>query len=201
MPPGPGGGGGGGGRRRPATRQGNEEIRKFLNFYKRRNSLCVDLYLPAFFQKKPSYEDLAEFVYSVMSVGGASAPHVVRAAVLDIQLHPVKKLMFVKFTDQQIRDEVVARLQAGLNWPAFDTTVSGWAMDKPIERIRVLGVSPESSEADVRNVLGQYGEVLEAQKGLISKKLPGCTNGIWTVKIFVSEGKALPPLLIMKDEG
>ena len=62
MPPGPGGGEGfqGGGRRRPAARerQGNEEIRKFLNFYKRRNSLCVDLYLPAFFQKKPSYEDL-----------------------------------------------------------------------------------------------------------------------------------------------
>ena len=62
MPPVPGGGGGnqgGGGRRRPAARerQGNEEIRKFLNFYKRRNSLCVDLYLPAFFQRKPIYDD------------------------------------------------------------------------------------------------------------------------------------------------
>ena len=52
MPPGPGGGGGGG-RRKPAARerQGNEEIRKFLNFYKGRNSLCVDLYLPAFFHR------------------------------------------------------------------------------------------------------------------------------------------------------
>ena len=125
MPPGPGGGGGGGnqggGRRRPAARerQGNEEIRKFLNFYKRRNSLCVDLYLPAFFQRKPSYDDLADFVYSVLSVGGASPPHVIRAAVLDIQLHPVKKLMFIKFTDQQIRDEVIARLQAGINWPSL----------------------------------------------------------------------------------
>ena len=207
MPPGPGGGGGGGnqggGRRRPAARerQGNEEIRKFLNFYKRRNSLCVDLYLPAFFQRKPSYDDLADFVYSVLSVGGASPPHVIRAAVLDIQLHPVKKLMFIKFTDQQIRDEVVVRLQAGLNWPSFDTTVSGWAMDKPMERIRVLGVSPESDEAELRHILGQYGEVLEAQKGLISKKLPGCTNGIWTVKMFIGEGKSLPPFLIMKDDG
>ena len=194
MPPGPGGGGGAG-RRRPAARerQGNEEIRKFLNFYKRRNSLCVDLYMPSFFQRKPSYDDLAEFVYSVLSVGGTSPPHVIRAAVLDIQLHPVKKLMFVKFTDQKVRDEVVARLQAGLNWPAFDTIVSGWAMDKPIERIRVLGVSPESDEAELRGILGQYGEVLEAQKGLISKKLPGCTNGIWTMKMFVGEGKSLPP--------
>ena len=112
MPPGPGGGGvggnQGGGRRRPAARerQGNEEIRKFLNFYKRKNSLCVDLYLPAFFQRKPSYEDLADFVYSVLSVGGVSPPHAIRAAVLDIQLHPVKKLLFIKFTDQHIRDEV-----------------------------------------------------------------------------------------------
>ena len=86
MPPGPGGGGGGGyqagGRRRPAARerQGNEEIRKFLSFYKRRNSLCVDLYLPAFFNKKPSYEDLAEFVYTVLSVDGTSPPQVIRAA-------------------------------------------------------------------------------------------------------------------------
>ena len=137
MPPGPGGGdwgggihGGGGGRRQAAARerQGNEEIRKFLNFYKRRNSLCVDLYLPAFFQKKPSYDDLADFVYSVLSVGGSTPPHLVRPAVLDIQLHPVKKLLFVKFIDQLLRDQVVTRLQAGLYWPAFDTAVSGWSM-------------------------------------------------------------------------
>ena len=153
--PGPGGGGGagrgggvggggnqaqGGGRRRPVAkeRQGNDEIRKFLNFYKRRNSLCVDLYLPAFFQRKPSYEDLAEFVYDVLSVGSISPPHVIRTAVLDIQLHPVKKLLFIKFTNQLVRDEVVARLQAGLNWTNFDTVVTGWSMDKPMERVRVL---------------------------------------------------------------
>ena len=214
MPGDPGGGGWGGGgghgrgnsdggRRRPAVkeRQGNEEIRKFLNFYKRKNSLCVDLYLPAFFQRKPNYDDLAEFVYSVLSVGGTMPPNVIRAAVLDIQLHPVKKLLFIKFSDQMTRDDVVGRLQAGLNWPSFDTTVSGWSMDKPIERIRVLGTSPETNEVEIRLVLGQYGEILEAQKGLISKKLPGCTNGIWTVKMFLGEGKVLPPFLIMKDDG
>ena len=205
MPPDPEGGGGyhGGGRRRPAARerQGNEEIRKFLNFYKRRNSLCVDLYLPAFFQKKPSYEDLAEFVYTVLSVGGTSPPQVIRAAVKDIQLHPVKKLLFIKFSEQHLRDEVVTRLQRGLLWPAFGSTVTGWSMDRPMERIRVLGTSPETDEVEMRQILGQYGEILEAQKGLISQKLPGCTNGIWTVKMFVFEGKSLPPFLIMKDDG
>jgi hypothetical protein len=203
-PPGPGGGGGGGGRRgarTPHVREGNEDVRKFLSFYKRRNSVCVDLYLPAFYQKKPSYDDLAEFVYSVLSVGGTSSPQVIQAGVQDIQLHPVKKLLFIKFTEQQLRDEVAVRLQAGLVWPAFDTTVTGWSMDKPVERIRVLGTSPETDQAGIRRVMGQYGEILDCQKGFISKKLPGCTNGIWTVKLLLKAGMSLPPFLIMKDEG
>ena len=162
-----GGGGGGGGARRggvgrsaATTREGSDDIRKFLSFYKRRNSLCVDLYLPAFYQKKPTYEDLAEFVYSVLSVGGTSPPQVIRAGVQDIQLHPVKKLLFIKFTEQQLRDEISTRLQGGLVWPAFDTIVTGWSMDKPVERVRVLGTSPETTEADMRKILGQYGEIL-----------------------------------------
>ena len=54
MPPGPGGGGGRRGARTPNVREGNDDVRKFLSFYKRRNSVCDDLYLPAFYQKKPS---------------------------------------------------------------------------------------------------------------------------------------------------
>ena len=95
-----------------------EEIRKFLNVYKRKNSVCVDLYQPAFYAKKPNWEDMAEFVYSVLSVGSTSAPGLIRAAVKDVQLHPVKKLLFLKFADQQIRDEVSTRFQAGLVWPS-----------------------------------------------------------------------------------
>ena len=140
-----GGGNGGGVVRRGGVRgggaavQGREEIRKFLNFYIRKNSVCVDLYQPAFYAKKPNWEDMAEFVYSVLSVGGKSSPQLIRAAVRDVQLHPVNKLLFMKFTDKSIRDEVAARPQTGLVGLAFTTTVSGWAMDRPVERIRVLG--------------------------------------------------------------
>ena len=54
-----GGGRGGGGARGvrgggDVNVKGREEIRKFLNFYKRRNSVCVDLYQPAFYTKKPN---------------------------------------------------------------------------------------------------------------------------------------------------
>ena len=101
--------------------QGREEIRKFLNFNKRKNSVCVDLYHPAFYSRKPNWED---FVSSVVAVGGNSPPQLIRAAVVDIQLHPVKKLLFLKFKELQLRDEVADWFQAGLLWPAFDTTVT-----------------------------------------------------------------------------
>ena len=138
-PPGGWGGGGGGGRgggggpaggrvqdSRGGDGKGREEVRKFLNFYKRKNSVCVDLYQPAFYNRKPNWEDLADFVYSVLAVGGTSSPQQVRAAVVDIQLHPVKKLLFLKFADQAVQDEVATRLQDGLVWPAFATTMTGW---------------------------------------------------------------------------
>ena len=54
----------------------------------------------------------------------------------------------------------------------------------------------------MRLVLSKYGDVLDARKGLISpKKLPGCSNGIWTVKMILDKDQVLPPFLIMKEEG
>ena len=64
----------------------------------------------------------------------------IRAGVQDIQLHPVKKLLFIKFTEQQLWDEVAVRLQACLVWPAFDTTVTGWSMDQPEASVESWGI-------------------------------------------------------------
>ena len=49
----------------------------------------------------------------ILSVEGTLPPQVIRARVQDIQLHPVKKLLFIKFTEHQLRAEIVTRLQAG----------------------------------------------------------------------------------------
>ena len=82
MPPktggwGRGGGGGGiagGGRAEGGVRggagvdvKGREEIRKFLNFYKRKNSLCVDLYQPAFYDRKPDTVVLCPLIRGTQS--------------------------------------------------------------------------------------------------------------------------------------
>ena len=90
---------------------------------------------------------------------------VIQAGVLGIQLHPAKKLLFIKFIEQKLRDEVVEILQTGLVWPAFNTTVT----NKPVKRISVLGTSPETGEDNIRPVLGQYMEILKTQKGFIKK--------------------------------
>ena len=50
--------------------------------------------------------------------------------------------------------------------------------------------------------MAQYGDVLDIDIGYISKKLlPGVTNGTWTVKMILQEGKALPSFVFMKEEG
>ena len=89
----------------------------------------------------------------------------------------------------------------GLEWSAFNTKVQGSAMDKPIVFVRVLGASPESSMKDVKDVLSQYGEVLEVRKGQLSRKLPNVTNGTWTVRMIVGQDKVIPSFVFVKDDG
>ena len=54
---------------------------------------------------------------------------------------------------------------------------------------------------DVKDVLSQYGEVLEVRKGQLSRKLPNVTNGTWTVRMIVGEDKVIPSFVFVKDDG
>ena len=49
---------------------GSYDNGKFLSFYKKEKSLSVDLFFSAFYMNNQTYEELAEFVYSLLSVGG-----------------------------------------------------------------------------------------------------------------------------------
>ena len=196
-------GGGGGNREGPAQQQQQnvrdkrEEIKNFLGFYKRTDSVCIDLYQPEFFRRKPTWEEMALFVSQQLCL----SPHL-RAALKDIQLHPVKKHLFLKFRDTMSRDQVASKLKSGVEWPAFEAKVHGWAMDKPVIVVRLHGVSPESTKQEIEDVMVQYGEVLDLDIGYISKKvLPGVTNGTWTVKMIMKEGKTLPSFVFMKEEA
>ena len=199
-----GGGGGGGGFRgnnqnhqQQNIRDKREEIKNFLGFYKRTDSVCIDLYQPEFYRRRPSWEEMAVFVSQQLFLSAT-----LKASLKDIQLHPVKKHLFIKFRDTLSRDMVATKLKTGVEWPAFEAKVHGWAMDKPVIVVRLHGVSPESTKQEIEAVMVQYGDVLDADIGYISKKLlPGVTNGTWTVKMILHEGKVLPSFVFMKEEG
>ena len=59
---------GGNGQRRgnPNVRETREDVKKFLTFYKRTKSICIDLYGPPFYKRKPYYDELADFVYDIL---------------------------------------------------------------------------------------------------------------------------------------
>ena len=174
-----------------------EDVKKFLTYYKRTNSICIDLYGPAFYKRKPYYDELAEFVYDILCPSD-----LLRAELEDVQLHPVKKHLLIKFRTQEARDTVAERLAGeGLDWPGFQTKVQGWAMDKPVMFVRILGASPHTTNEDIKNVMQQYGEIIEVKKGFLSRKLPNVTNGTWTVRLVVGVDQTLPSFVFVKDDG
>ena len=58
---------------------------KFMNFMQRKNTVVIELYKKAFYDKRPTWESLANFVYSDLC---SSAE--LMSGVVDVQLHHVK---------------------------------------------------------------------------------------------------------------
>ena len=143
------------------------------------------------------YDELADFVHDHLC-----PTEQLRQDLEDVQLHPVKKTLFIKFRTEESRNVVADKLSGdGLEWPEFHTKVQGWAMDKPVVFIRILGASPESSQQDIRGVMEQYGEVIEVKKGFLSRKLPNVTNGTWSVRMIVGVDKTIPSFVFVSADG
>ena len=114
-------------------------VGKFLNFMHRKNTIVIELYNKAFFSKRPTWESLANFVYNDLCPNAD-----LRREVLDVQLHPVKMMLFIKCKSENGRDQVVGRLQSpnGLMWPDYGVNVRGHSLDATVKIITVLGASP-----------------------------------------------------------
>ena len=96
--------------------------------------------------------------------------------------HPVKMLIFIKCVNDDYRDSLVTRLQSkeGVVWKDYGVRVKGYSLDAEVKFIRVLGVSPETKEDEIKKTFADLGigEVVDIKKGLIDeKRLPGVTNG------------------------
>ena len=177
-------------------------VSKFMTFLQRKNSLVVELYESAFYQRKPNWDSLAEFIYKDLCDSAE-----LRQNVKDVQFHPVKMLLFVKFQEEKFRDDVVKRLQSlqGVYWTEYGVNVRGHSLDSQVKFIRLLGVSPETTEEDIKKSFLDVGigEIVDLKKGLLDqRRLPGVTNGTWSLRVKIFDpDKIIPSYIHRRDEG
>ena len=125
----------------------------------------------------------------------------------NVQLHPVKMMVFIKFKTEVVRDEVVARLQGmnGVMWTEYGVPVRGHSLDGTVKVITVMGASPETTEEEIKAAFVEagIGEVVELTRGLLDpKRLPGVTNGKWKARVKIENpDKEIPSYIIRKEEG
>ena len=122
-------------------------VAKFLTFYQRKSSLVVELYKHCFYSLKPNQDKIAKFIYQDL----CPLPHL-REAIEDVQFHPVKMLLFVKCSSDQIREVLVARLQSrqGVVWSDYKVRVKGYSLEPEIKFIRLLGAGPQTSADEIK---------------------------------------------------
>ena len=177
-------------------------VAKFMTFFQRKTSLVVEMYNQAFYRQKPTWDKIADFVCNDLCNTQELRKH-----VKDVQFHPVKMLIFIKMSEDKWRDILIDRIASptGVVWKDYGVKVKGYSLDAEVKFIRVLGVSPETGEKDIRDTFHELGigEVVEAKKGLLDEnRLPGCTNGTWNVRVKITDHeKAIPSYIHRRDEG
>ena len=83
--------------------------------------------------------------------------------------------------------------------------VKGYSLDAQVKFIRLLGVSPETGEEDIKRTFLEVGigEIVEIKKGLLDVgRLPGVTNGTWILRVKILDpDKIIPSYIHRRDEG
>ena len=116
-------------------------------------------------------------------------------------------LIFIKFSEDKWRDAVVERLQSdnGIIWKQYGVKIKGYSLDAEVKFFRLLGVSPETTEEEIKRTFVQLGigEVVDIKKGFIDeKRLPGVTNGTWSLRVkILDQEKIIPSYVHRRDEG
>jgi hypothetical protein len=103
-----------------------------------------------------------------------------------------KMMIFIKFKTEQVREEVVTRLQGmnGVMWTEYGVAVRGHSLDAKVKVITVLGASPETTQEEIKAAFTEsgIGEVVELTRGLLdSKRLPGVSNGKWKARVKIED--------------
>ena len=177
-------------------------VSNFLTFFQRKSTLVVELYVHCFYKLKPNKERIAKFIYQDL----CPLPNL-RQSIEDVQFHPVKMLLFIKCCSDQIRDELVARIQSprGVVWTEYNVRVKGYSLDPGVKFIRLLGAGPQTDIEEIKRTFVQagIGEVVQIKKGVLDPvNLPGCSDGDWELRVKISDlEKPIPSYVYRRDEG
>ena len=75
-------------------------------------------------------DQIAEFVHTDLFNSAE-----LRREVQDVQFHPVKMLLFMKFSEERWRDAVMTRVQlvGGVKWSSYGVKVKGYSLDAQVK--------------------------------------------------------------------
>ena len=116
-------------------------------------------------------------------------------------------LIFLKFSADSWRDLVVEKIQSsdGVFWKEYGVKIRGYSLDSEVKFFRVLGVSPETDAEEIKRTFMEVGigEVTEIKKGYLDeKRLPGVSNGTWSLRVKIADAEIyIPSYIHRRDEG
>ena len=177
-------------------------VSRFMTFHYRKNTFVFDLYEKVFFTTKPTGDKIADFIYNDVCKDAK-----LRSEIVDVQIHPVKMLLFVKFKTEHARDHVNERVQSpeGISWTSYGVRVRGYSLEAQVKRMVLLGASPETTSEEIKSSFAEagIGEIVEIRKGFLDfKRFPGVTDGSWALRVKLTDpDKEIPSYLHRRDEG
>ena len=116
-------------------------------------------------------------------------------AITGVSLHPFMMFMFVSFSNEEALLNALEKLEVGVLWSKYGSTVHGWRCDVKTTQINVRGVQKEVWENEMKDVFSNYGRVKFARRGMW--KLKGgksVYDGSWSVGLCLDPSNGKPPL-------
>ena len=166
-----------------------------FTFFKRKHSILIDLSSVNQFVTR---EDQVDIVKNVMKIETSD--------LVDISLNTIKRYLIIKLKDEATQLRVHDAMENGaFVWQKHNLTLKGWLCNVRVTSIKIYGISPETSDEDVRTIMSNYGIVKFFRRGHF-KEFRGVTDGTATVKMVLNSEdetrfEKLPPYLMFKEAG
>lgn len=121
--------------------------------------------------------------------------------VTHIEVHPVTRLLMVRFENEQQKQAVLPRLQAGVAWQAHGTTVRGWDSGIRVTHLKLLGVPYEADVPALQAVLSKYGKIVSWTELKLNRRFRNAKSGVIAVQLQLEAGVELPVYLPARSIG